>query len=194
MLAEGVHRVPVIDPETGKIIKIISQSDILNFLSRNADVIGPVVDRTLDELGIARRESIVAVPASASPIRAFELMAEHKLSGLPVVEDATGDLLTAISSTDVTQLIRHKKYDRLRHHHGEGSVLDFVSEVRLSKTGDFVAVASCSPQWTLRKAIAKLVATRIHRLYVVEASGRRLLGVVSLRNILQAVSATGGGK
>lgn len=99
-MSGGVHRVPVIDPSTKRIVKIISQSDIVQFLSLHLDELGSKVDRTVRELGLGSRP-VIAVAANASPLEAFQMMAERRLSALPVVHPMTGQIVTNVSASDV---------------------------------------------------------------------------------------------
>lgn len=52
---------------------VVSQSDVIRFLSRRVDDLGPLADRTLAQLGMAAKP-VVCVPGEMSTINAFATM------------------------------------------------------------------------------------------------------------------------
>lgn len=52
---------------------VISQSDVLLFLHKRVDELGPLADATLQQLGLAAKP-VVCVPAEMSAIKAFASM------------------------------------------------------------------------------------------------------------------------
>lgn len=52
---------------------IVSQSDVLLFLHKHVDELGPLADVTLQQLGLATKP-VVCVPAEMSTIKAFASM------------------------------------------------------------------------------------------------------------------------
>lgn len=52
---------------------VISQSDVMQFLARHVDDLGPLADVSVRRLGLADK-SVVCVPAEMSTIHAFASM------------------------------------------------------------------------------------------------------------------------
>ena len=95
-LSGSVHRVPVVNEE-GRVIKIISQSSIIEWFSHH---LGEVhASQTVNELKLGSRP-VITVRRSLPAIEAFKLMETHNLSGLAVV-DEDGSLIGATSARDL---------------------------------------------------------------------------------------------
>lgn len=77
--------------------------------NQNIDSIGEVADKTLKDLGLATC-AVVSVGTKEPALRAFELMAEHNFSAIPLV-DASGKLFTNISNSDVRYMVTIDKLE-----------------------------------------------------------------------------------
>jgi len=53
---------------------VVSQSDVITFIARHVQELGPLADRTLGQLGLASK-AVVCVPGEMSTINAFATMA-----------------------------------------------------------------------------------------------------------------------
>jgi hypothetical protein len=65
--------VSLLHPCCRSINHIVSQSDVLMFLHKHVDELGPLSDVTLQQLGLATKP-VVCVPAEMSTIKAFASM------------------------------------------------------------------------------------------------------------------------
>lgn len=171
--------------QTGRITKIISQSAVIGALAGALDELGPILDLTVEQAGLHETEGgVVGVEETAPALDAFKLMVENNYSGVPVVETETGKLLSNISSSDVSTMLRQGRLQSLSQ-----DAMDFVSAVRSHDAGDTktgkakAAAITVHKEATLRQVIRKLAATRTHRLYVVDED-HRATGVVSLKDLL----------
>ena len=148
---------------------------------QHSESLGPVAAQTLDELGLARKP-VCTIAASDPALLAFERMAEHKLSGLAVVGD-DGRIVCSISAADVRFLVRMDKFQLVGM-----DVLTLVSTCRQMDTArmgkTMAPLIVVTPATQLGMTLAKLGATRVHRLYIIDSSGA-LVGVVSLKDILR---------
>ncbi len=134
---------------------------------------------------------VVAVEPDDSLYEALTLMAENRVSALPVV-NGKGQCVGIISSTDIISLTRELTEELDEYPMFESShqwLLDQLEEHDLGRrqvhevmTPDVITVG---PETTLVEAARKLLSNRIHRLPVVDEKNR-LLGVVSTTDLLAA--------
>lgn len=115
---------------------------------------------------------VISVAPNALIEHALDLMLEHKISGLPVVDDA-GQLVGVISEYDALQLI----YD------GDGEFWP-VEPVAGLMTAE---VETVSGETTIQELTHRFLDGSIRRLPVVETG--RLIGVVSRRDVIKAIRA-----
>ena len=95
-----VHRIALFGPH-GDITNIISQMDVVKFLARRLDTLGPLAGTTLEALGLVRRQqAIVSVDANMPTLAAFAMLAAKQLAGAPVVAE-DGALIANISISDL---------------------------------------------------------------------------------------------
>ncbi len=124
---------------------------------------------------------VVSVTPSDSLRTAAELMAEHHISGLPVVED--GQLVGMLTETDFLELTtgqgRHRWLDVL---FGRTKPPEAVTSVGDMMTPSPVTVA---PDRRLRDAARIMLDSRVKRLPVVGEDGA-LLGIISRADIMKS--------
>jgi CBS domain-containing protein len=73
------HRVPVVDAE-GKVVNVISQSSIIQFLYAHKGDLGAVGAHTVEKMACGT-SPVYSVQASDTIFSAFELMAQHDIMG-----------------------------------------------------------------------------------------------------------------
>lgn len=182
----GVHRVPVVDSTTGKVVDIISQSTFVQFLAKNRGEIADLLGETIEQSQLGSRP-VLPVNATDSALHTFQVMSKHNRSGVAVVEADTGRFVGNTSGTDLKLLLAD--LDRTQQLLG-GSILDFLSAVRQSDVGDtkYPAIA-ISRTTTIGGVLDKLAATRIHRLFVADdAHGYKPEAVISITDMLRYLS------
>jgi CBS domain-containing protein len=149
---------------------------------------------------VMSRDLIVAHPEN-SLSEAIKILAEHRISGLPVV-DQSGNLVGVISETDlmwqetgvtppayimlldsVIFLENPAKYERDLHK----ALGQTVGEVMTKK--DLVTV---TPETPIRKAAQLMHDRKVHRLLVVN-SDDRLVGVLTRGDIVRFMASHPGG-
>jgi CBS domain-containing protein len=134
--------------------------------------------------------NVVSVTPDANVHEVATLLAENKISGLPVVDDQNR-VVGLISEADVLSMTgvtrEHTIKDVIRHilgesvpkqRHGE-TVRDFMTSPALTIT----------PDADIREAAGILDEKRIKRLPVVDKE-QRLLGIVSRADIVRAIGKT----
>jgi CBS domain-containing protein len=114
VLAEGVHAVPIVDP-SGKIVRIITQADIIRFLAAHLDEMGPLSGLTVSELGLAGYGAGDLVIAHFDD-KAFDVLSSmrtKKCAAAPVV-DTYGAMVANLSFSDVKAIAKKANFSVLQ--------------------------------------------------------------------------------
>lgn len=104
MRARRVHRLPVVD--CNKLVGIITLGDVRNaFPSDAPSLVHEHSPRTLDQVRAAEimRTEVITIQASALVTRAVDLMLQHKISGLPVMDGQR--LVGMITKSDICRAL-----------------------------------------------------------------------------------------
>lgn len=176
----GLHRVPVID-ESRKLITIITQSQIVDILSKNLDIIGDKKNKTVN-LTDNYFEDVFSVGEDSIAMDAFKLMVEKNVSGLAVV-DKEGKLVGNISLRDLKAMSTDARlFWRLYQ-----TVHNFLLKIRHEDSGDRPrTIVTVKPTDTLETVIKKLAENKIHRVYIVDEA-KKPQGVISLKDVLKEI-------
>ncbi|NWW86484.1 AAKG1 kinase, partial [Rhynochetos jubatus] len=83
LIRNKIHRLPVIDPDSGNTLYILTHKRILKFLKL---FVSPVP--TLEELQIATYRNIAVVRTGTPIYVALGIFVQHRVSALPVVDDS----------------------------------------------------------------------------------------------------------
>jgi hypothetical protein len=95
-----VHRVALFSH--GTISGIISQSDIMTYLYRHSELLGPELARsTVDALGFASGKRVVCVTPQTPTHAAFAVMFSNRVSAVGVVAPGSEELIANLSASDM---------------------------------------------------------------------------------------------
>eukprot|EP00899_Mesostigma_viride_P019118 jgi/Mesvir1/27207/Mv07051-RA.1 len=182
--AAGVRRVPVMN-SSGRVEKIISQSDVARLLAKHPESLGDQADKTIKEMH-AYNESFVSCSIEDHAIDAFEAMKANNVSSIALVDDS-GDIVTTLSASDIRVMAKDGNYSLL-----EGTALRFVSYIRQAPelhgtAKEFPATIVTTSGHSMLSALQKLAVTGIHSLYLVEPHSKKTSGTVGLTNIIKAL-------
>ena len=143
------------------------------------------------------QSQVATVEPGVSLIRLEELLAQEKVSGMPVVE--RGDLIGVVSRTDIVRGLGKAEgaaeATQAYYRDVAGAELDAAAAARQS--GERVAamtvrdimaseIVAVSPDDPIRDVAQVLVRGRMHRLLVTE--GRRLVGIVTTLDLVRAIA------
>jgi len=197
LLLTKVRRVPVVDPATKRVVKVISQSlvcsQIHEVLSHMTEIPAKFL-QTPRDFGIAFK-NVVTVGEDTQAREAFRILIEKNVSAVGVLDDE-GALLTCITAKDIRLLPLVDKDDvENADDHTTEQLLDltaveFVSKARLvsEKRGKarpaIVVVHFDTP---VNQMIAKLSKTGMHRLFLVD-SDHKPCGVFSVADAVKLLS------
>ncbi|XP_044277835.1 5'-AMP-activated protein kinase subunit gamma-1 isoform X2 [Varanus komodoensis] len=183
LIRNKIHRLPVIDPNTGNTLYILTHKRILKFLKLFiAEFPKPeFMSKTLEELKIGTYENIAMVHTNTPIYVALGIFVQHRVSALPVVDDS-GRVVDIYSKFDVINLAAEKTYNNLDV---------TVTKALQHRSQYFEGVLKCYKHETLETIISRLVEAEVHRLVVVDES-EVVKGIISLSDILQALVLPGG--
>lgn len=181
---------PVVDMGGNQIENIITQSCVVHML---AECVGlPWFEswgtKKLCELGLPLMKpyKLVKVNEDQPVLKAFQLMREMGVGGVPVMDTNGTKAIGNISIRDVQYLLSapkiYKQYRTI-------SAKDFLTAVRHHLQEQHEAspllhdVITCKRDDVIKEIILKLDSTKIHRIYVVDDKGDTE-GVITLRDII----------
>ncbi|KAI8061772.1 hypothetical protein BC940DRAFT_279338 [Gongronella butleri] len=186
----GTHRLCVMQPN-GQIKGILSQSTVVKYLyehRRQFPQVDDLLNKTLRQLKLGETE-IISVNSESPVLEAMSQMSEHGVSSVAVLGHM-GVIMGNISMTDVKHVLRSFNHRMLWE-----TCLQFVSLIRtqqgIEDGQDRLPVFDVRLDTTLGFAIAKLLATQSHRVWVTDDHDRPH-GVLSLTDIMASVAALMG--
>ncbi|KAI9555243.1 putative AMP-activated protein kise gamma (2) subunit [Daphnia sinensis] len=175
LISNRIHRLPVIDPQTGNVLYIVTHKRILRFLFLYLkDMPKPsFMNKTLRELNIGTYDNVETARPDTPIITALTKFVERRVSALPIV-DAQGRLVDIYSKFDVINLAAEKTYNNL--------------DITLTQANEhrntwFEGVSKCHLDDPLGTVMEKIVRAEVHRLVVVDNEDH-VIGVISLSDIL----------
>jgi len=194
LLLTKVRRVPVIDPTTNRVIKVISQSLVCHqmheTLSHMTDIPARFLQRPKD-FGLGMK-NVVTVGEGTLAREAFQILIEKNVSAVGVL-DEEGALLTCITAKDIRllPLVDQGDTDSAEDHTTEEllnlTAVEFVSKARLvsEKRGKArPAVVVVHVDTPVNQMIAKLSKTGMHRLFLVDGD-HKPVGVFSVADAVR---------
>ena len=159
----------VTEEGTRNVVGLLTQLRLVKFFweqGRNFEAVEKVFPASLKDLGIGSR-SVISINGDKPVKEALDLMNKESITSLPVL-DSQRNVVGNISHVDVRLLTTTASLPLLT-----SSCIHFISVI-LSERGmndgkDSYPVFYVSPYSTLAHTVAKLVATVIHRMWVVDA-------------------------
>uniref|UniRef100_A0A3Q1G1K3 Protein kinase, AMP-activated, gamma 2 non-catalytic subunit a n=1 Tax=Acanthochromis polyacanthus TaxID=80966 RepID=A0A3Q1G1K3_9TELE len=174
LIKNKIHRLPVIDPVSGNALYILTHKRILKFLVDNE-----LWPTQTEELGVGTYNNIAYIHPDTPLITALSVFTHRRVSALPVV-DHHGKVVDIYSKFDVINLAAEKTYNNLDV---------TVTQALRHRSQYFEGVMKCNRLETLETIVDRIVKAEVHRLVVVDEESR-IIGIVSLSDILQALVLT----
>ncbi|KAM3593615.1 uncharacterized protein V6R79_017202 [Siganus canaliculatus] len=184
LIKNKIHRLPVIDPVSGNALYILTHKRILKFLQLFVcEMPMPAfMKQTLEELSVGTYSNIAYIHPDTPLITALSVFTHRRVSALPVV-DHNGKVVDIYSKFDVINLAAEKTYNNLDV---------TVTQALRHRSQYFEGVMKCNKLETLETIVVRIVKAEVHRLVVVDEESR-IVGIVSLSDILQALVLTPAG-
>ena len=207
LLRQCPHRFAVIDAG-GMVTDIVAQSDVTMYLRRNRELLDPsVLDAPVKSLGLGAQggRRVVSLSASVPVVDCFYEMERSNVQAVAIVDDCTDVLVGNLSESDIASL-RPDAFgafalpvgEFLVHAHGITPIVPPAEDrayspqstaygAALAREGARLAV-SCEDTATVGEVLELMHVRAVHRVWVVD-DARRPVGVISLADVLAAVSA-----
>ena len=188
LIAKQCHRVPIVDANTQRCIRILSQSALVAFLAQHAaqtDQLKHKMEETLDAAGFPYRKDVVTATDTTQAYEVFELMDSHRLSGIAIVDAEDGAIVGNTSASDIKMAVAVE----------EGSLADlnltimsYLAAVRQEEHLKEAKYPSSHVKTTstVGHVIRLLAKTGYHRVFVVD-SELKPVGVISVTDIVKFV-------
>lgn len=164
-----------------QIINVISQSDIIRFLIPKMEDFNDLFDQTVSELGLGKHAALT-VRDNDPTIKALKLMHSQCISALAVV-DEEGRLVGNFSASDLKGAVMTD--DDMANDPFSSFLLPVMQFLKQGGMSHF-PVVSCTPQTTLQHILLRLMALRVHRLWIVDEN-QCPIGIVSLTDVMKAI-------
>ncbi|XP_063837784.1 uncharacterized protein LOC135086883 [Ostrinia nubilalis] len=175
LITNRIHRLPVIDPETGNVLYILTHKRILRFLFLYINELPKpaYLQCKLRELRIGTLNDIETATEETSIIEALRKFVNRRVSALPLV-DPEGRLKDIYAKFDVINLAAEKTYNNL----------DVSLKTANEHRNDwFEGVQKCTLDETLFDVMERIVRAEVHRLVVVDEDDK-VIGIISLSDLL----------
>jgi len=175
LIHNKIHRLPVIDPELGNVLYILTHKRLLRFLFLYVhDLPKPTYfHQAIYELGIGTYEDIYTASYDTPIIEALNKFVTKRVSALPIV-DEEGKLLDIYAKFDVINLAAEKTYNNLTV---------TLRQANEHRNEWFEGVHTCKKEDSLFSVMESIVKAEVHRLVVVDEE-KKVCGVISLSDIL----------
>ncbi|XP_076349385.1 5'-AMP-activated protein kinase subunit gamma-1-like isoform X2 [Tachypleus tridentatus] len=171
-----IHRLPVIDPQTGNALFILTHKRILKFLFLYfSELPKPsYLNQTLQELQVGTFDKIATAKEDTPLITVLNQFIERRVSALPIINEQN-KVVDIYAKFDVIHLAAEKAYNNL----------DITVKKALEHRDQwFEGVLKCKADDTLGYVLETLVKAEVHRLVMVDDDDH-VVGVVSLSDILK---------
>ncbi|KAJ3032837.1 cell separation during budding [Rhizophlyctis rosea] len=186
IFGKGVHRVAVTDGDNMK--GIISQSTVMQFLWARMERYPDLIDsmgKTLNELGLGSKNLITA-DGNRIVLDALKLMSENDVSSVGIL-GPDGSIVANLSMSDIKWAMKSSRFGLLWE-----TCIHFISfidqEQGMLAGKDKQPVFDVLDNSTLGYAVGKMVATKAHRVWVVERARGRPMSVVSLTDVYRILN------
>ncbi|KAG7463983.1 hypothetical protein MATL_G00182420 [Megalops atlanticus] len=181
LLKHKIHRLPVIDPESGNVLHIMTHKRILKFLKIfGSNIPKPrFLQKKISEAAIGTFQKIAMVQETATVYDALSIFVARRVSALPVVNEQ-GKVVALYSRFDVINLAAQKNYNNLNMS---------MREALQRRVCCVEGVIKCYPHETLETVIDRIAEAEVHRLVLVDTDDV-VRGIVSLSDLLQALVLT----
>ncbi|KAL1968920.1 hypothetical protein VTN77DRAFT_1281 [Rasamsonia byssochlamydoides] len=164
----GVHRIVVVKDDSTEVVGIVSQSRLVKFLwenGRSFPIIDQLYPQCLKDLRLGSHQ-VISINGDKPLFHALQLMNNEGISSLAVVDNHS-NVIGNISTVDV-QLLTKSTSLHLLHNTCIHFISVILSTRGLNEGKDSFPVFYVNPTSTLAHTVAKMVATKSHRLWVTD--------------------------
>ncbi|KAI2512077.1 hypothetical protein MHU86_2365 [Fragilaria crotonensis] len=178
----GLDFLPIMFPEDMRVLATVTYSNILEHVVTHFREQRRLFDDSIYDLQIGTyNDALITIGPDRLLADALELLHDHKLSAIPVV-DANGKILSVYSRSDITFLLATGNDAEDAIANLDLTLADIIAQQRPDMvTSD--ALHTCSKGHTLQSIFECFAQLRFNRLYVVDEHDI-VVGVVSARDLV----------
>jgi CBS domain-containing protein len=161
--------------------RMLSQSDLIDFIDRNSADLKGIMDQRIEELGLANPvgEEVFAISANEMAARGFYHMFQKNLNAIGVL-GLKGEMVGNLSASDLRGL-NSKSLSNLQL-----PAMQFLQAM----TGEIPPhPVTCPIGAHLDEVVAKMTAAKIHRVWVTN-SAQKPLGLITATDVLRCFAPT----
>lgn len=194
------HRVPIVDKESGRCVRIFSQSGLLKFLAEHLlankttalQAIDAYFEQTLVQAAFPYKKKVVTLKETVTAREVFEAMDSKGLSGIAIVDEHNGSLIGNTSASDIKLTVSFDDDDAKQMMDDgtdtsilNGNIISYLSLMRQQSPTHETRHPSSRVRETstLGHTICLLAATGYHRMFVVDETNVPV-GVMSVSDIV----------
>ncbi|MCO5548073.1 hypothetical protein L7F22_001530 [Adiantum nelumboides] len=210
IMSKGLHRAlvpleshmqhstesPLESEELASSYRMLSQTDVVQFLHSKSETLHPILSRSVDALGIIQPH-VFGVPANTTLVDTMKCMTQAALTAVAVLDSTHDDLrqlhqlVPAIGKRIVGNFsasdLRGCSVESFPEWAREG-VLQFLRRANATKNAvTHIPLLTCYPSSTLEYVIRSALEWRVHRVWVVDEQQGLLMGLISFTDILRVV-------
>eukprot|EP00026_Physarum_polycephalum_P012538 Phypoly_transcript_12859.p1 GENE.Phypoly_transcript_12859~~Phypoly_transcript_12859.p1 ORF type:complete len:329 (+),score=37.16 Phypoly_transcript_12859:67-1053(+) len=182
MFSKNVHRSPVLSEE-GTLMNYLTQTELLSFLAQSMYLLGDTASLSVETLGLCNFGKVISVKESAVVLDVVKLLSANNISAVPVVDDY-GHLIANFSLSNLKGLKRETFSELLL------PIADYLQLQRIKECESFSSLdtnkalrpQTCKATDSFESTVYKIVATRVHRLWVVDDQ-MKVTGVISVGDL-----------
>jgi len=178
LLASQVHRLIITDSNADSLVGVLSQMDVIRFLTKRWDLIPPMLQNT--HLGDLMSKNPVTVSSKDRVADAFKKMLKFRYAGVAVVNDK-GEFISNLSISDLREMAIENLQEL--HRSVEHYLKDTKKVIRQPIT--------CHATDSYAHAIKLMSQSHIHRVYIVDVNNAPI-GVYSACDVLMHLDSALG--
>jgi CBS domain-containing protein len=141
-----------------------------------------VFSKTVSQLGISRKPLLITAKLSDPLYTAFKLIIQHNVSAIPILDDRK-KLCATLSARDIHGIC----FNGLNLNLMFSSISQLLAALHHEEINVMNPTISCKESDVISSVVHKMKASKCHRIWIVNDQ-REVIGVVSLRDVLEAVS------
>jgi len=174
-----IHRLPVLDCQSGNVLFILTQKPILRFLFYHVPNLpdASYLSDSIIELKIGTYNDIEVATEDTSILTALEKFVTKRISALPIV-DRKGKLVDIYSKFDVINLAAQKTYSNLD--------ISLKDAEKGFKDQFFDGVHTCLGSESVFTVMRRIVKAEVHRLVIVDEE-ERVVGMITVSDIINYI-------
>jgi CBS domain-containing protein len=176
-----IHYLPILDSAENRVLATVAHLAILQYLVREFKEPRRLFDQSIYELGIGVFDNVITVPQQTELIEVLNLLSQHNISSVPVIDPTNGTVLDIYSRNMVVMLGKDSTADSLLRTVGET-----VSAARQSRefSGTLSGLHTCSRTSSLHDVIMIFTSAKVYRLVSVDERTGQCTGIITLRDLL----------